>query len=202
MKYVKQKMIIIGILLMTGILFTGVAPKPKEFTIDTDASSATWIGRSVAGQHSGTVYISSGELLVDNGKVSQGTVRVDVNSLTVSSISNLQLNAQLTGKLKGKDFFDTYNHPVALFRISSVHHESGSNYTINGSLTIKGKTQAVRFPAIISHDKKQLSVHTKVMVDRTKFNITSGSTDFYKDLGDAAIHNEFELTLFLVAKRS
>jgi polyisoprenoid-binding protein YceI len=191
-----------SMLVMTVILFTGFAPKPKEYTINTDASSATWIGRSVAGQHSGTVYISSGELLVDNGKISRGTVRVDVNSLAVTSISNLKLNAQLTGRLKGKDFFDTYNHPVAIFRISSVRHESGSNYTVNGSLTIKGKTQSVRFPAIINHDKKQISVHATVMVDRTKFNITSGSTDFFNDLGDTAIHNEFEFTLHLVARRS
>jgi polyisoprenoid-binding protein YceI len=202
MNSAKRGVIATSMLVMTVILFTGFAPKPKEYTINTDASSATWIGRSVAGQHSGTVYISSGELLVDNGKISRGTVRVDVNSLAVTSISNLKLNSQLTGRLKGKDFFDTYNHPVAIFRISSVRHESGSNYTVNGSLTIKGKTQSVRFPAIINHDKKQISVHATVMVDRTKFNITSGSTDFFNDLGDTAIHNEFEFTLHLVARRS
>lgn len=202
MKNIKQQVIITSALALAVVLFTGFAPKPKEFTIDTDASSATWIGRTVTGQHSGTVYVSSGELLVDNGKVSQGMIRVDVNSLTVTSISNLQHNAHLTGRLKGKDFFDTYNHPAAIFRISSVQYESGSSYTVNGSLTIKGKTQPVRFPAIISHDKKQLSVHATVMVDRTKFNITSGSADFFKDLGDTAIQNEFELTLHLVARRS
>lgn len=202
MNSAKRGVIATSMLVMTVILFTGFAPKPKEYTINTDASSATWIGRSVAGQHSGTVYISSGELLVDNGKISRGTVRIDVNSLAVTSISNLKLNSQLTGRLKGKDFFDTYNHPVAIFRISSVRHESGSNYTVNGSLTIKGKTQPVRFPAIIHHDKKQISVHATVVVDRTKFNITSGSTDFFNDLGDTAIHNEFEFTLHLVARRS
>lgn len=186
---------------IAAILFTGFAPKPKVFTLDTDASSATWIGRSMAGQHSGTVYVSSGELLVDNGKVSRGTVRVDVNSLTVTSISNLQLNAQLTGKLKGKDFFDTYNHPTAIFRITSVKHESGSSYTVSGLLTIKGKTQSVQFPAIISHDKKLLSVHATVLVDRTKFDIISGSADFFKDPGETAIQNEFALTLHLVARR-
>jgi hypothetical protein len=60
MNSAKRGVIATSMLVMTVILFTGFAPKPKEYTINTDASSATWIGRSVAGQHSGTVYISSG----------------------------------------------------------------------------------------------------------------------------------------------
>jgi polyisoprenoid-binding protein YceI len=201
MKKLIQKLFIPGLLMIVLVAFTGFTPRPKTFIIDTDASSATWIGRSVAGQHSGTVYISSGELLVNNGTVSTGTVQVDVNSLTVSSMNDLQLNAQLTNRLKSKDFFDTYNHPLAMFRLASVWHESEKTYTVNGSLTIKGKTQFVRFPAIISLDKKSLSVTARIVVDRTKFNIVSGSTDFFKDLGNTAIHNEFELSLNLIAKR-
>lgn len=189
------------ILLVVPILFSGFTPKPKIFTVDTDASSATWMGRTVTGKHSGTVYISGGELQLDNGKMVQGTVHVDVNSLTVNSIGNLQLNAQLTSRLKGKEFFDTYNHPAAHFRISSVQHESGNMHTVSGSLTIKGKTQAVKFPATIHYEKKQLGVWANIVIDRTKFNITSGSSDFFKDLGDAAIHNEFELSIHLVASR-
>jgi polyisoprenoid-binding protein YceI len=194
-------MYIAGLLMIVLVTFIRFAPRPKTFMIDTDASSATWVGRSVAGQHSGTVYVSSGELLVHNGKVSQGTVQVDVNSLTVSSMNDLQLNAQLTRRLKGKDFFDTYNHPLAMFRLASVWHESGSTYTVNGSLTIKGKTQLVRFPAIISREKKRLTVTATLVVDRTKFNILSGSPNFSKDPGTTAIHNEFEFNLHLVAKR-
>jgi polyisoprenoid-binding protein YceI len=200
MKKVTQLILISGLLIVV-ITFTGFVPRPKVFKVDTDASSATWIGRSIAGQHSGTVYISTGELQVSNGKVSHGTVRVDVNSLTVSSINDPKLNAQLTGRLKGKDFFDTYNHPAAIFRLASVWHESGNTYTVNGSLTIKGKTQTVRFPSIINYDKKRLSFTANIVVDRTKFNIISNSTDFFTDLGNAAVHNEFELSLNLVAKR-
>lgn len=201
MRKVNQRMCISGLLMFVLITFMGFVPRPKTFMIDTDASSATWIGRSVAGQHSGTVYISSGELRVDEGKLSTGTVQVDLNSLTVSSMSDLQLNAQLTNRLKSKDFFDTYNHPLAMFKLASVWHESGNNYTVNGSLTIKGKTQAVRFPAIITHEKKQLSVIANVVIDRTKFNILSGSTDFVNAHGSTTIQNEFEIKLHLVAKR-
>jgi polyisoprenoid-binding protein YceI len=190
-------MIYLRLLLSACVLtiFTGLAPKPKTFTIDTDASSATW--HLTPDQHSGMVFISSGELLADNTTIKNGTVHVALNSLTVSSINDLKHNAELTARLKGKYFFDTYNHPVVVFKLTSVRQESGSNYILNGSLIIKGKSQPVRVPAIVNFTKKKINLTAQLIITQAKAG-TSSSTD---TTALKSTSNEFRLRLHLVAKR-
>lgn len=173
------------------------APRPKTFIIDTDASSATWRWRAVSDHHSGTVYIASGELLTHNEEIKRGNVAVDMNSLTVSTVRDLQRNALVTGWMKGKEVFDTYNHPRVVFRLVSVWRESGNNYTLNGSLTIKGKTVPVRVPAVVSFQKKKIDITAQLIVDQAKFNLNPGSAASNTE----SSQNEFKLQLHLVAKR-
>lgn len=172
------------------ILLTGSAPAPKTFTIDTDSSLATWRWHSGQEQHSGTVYISSGELLADNGSIKSGIVSVDLTSLSVSTVRDLQHNSRVTGWMKGREFFDTYNHPVAVLKIISVRHEADNRYTLNGSMTLKDKIQPVRVPVTFSFDKKKIEIFTHLIIDQLKSGAVNETVD-----------DSFKLNLHLVAKR-
>lgn len=182
------RQLILGIFLLS--LLSGYAPAPKRFLIDTDSSSASWRWHSGKDQHSGMVFISSGELLSDQENITGGAIQVDMNSLSVSTIRDLQQNALLTRWLKGREFFDTYNHPVAVLRIASVWHEDGNRYTLNGSLTIKDKTIPVRVPASVNFEKKRIEITAQLIMHQTK------------PVTDANVGSEaFKLNLHLVAKR-
>lgn len=178
-----------------------VPPPAAKFKVDTKASTLTWVGKKITGQHAGAVPISTGELVSDGKLLKEGSFEIDVNALTVSDITDKDGNAKLVGHLKSDDFFGTTKFPKATFVISSVTPKSGNDYTVKGKLTIKGKTNEIEFPATIVHDAKKVTATAKIVVDRTKFDIHYGSKSFFDNLGDKAIYDEFELDLKLVANQ-
>src|SRR3982750_2390766 len=46
----------------------------KYFIIDTKETVVAWAGSGVHGKHTGYVYISKGELMIENGQLAGGTV--------------------------------------------------------------------------------------------------------------------------------
>jgi len=51
----------------------------------------------------------------------------------------------------------------------------------------------------IGFSGKNMTSKAKIMVDRTKFDIKYRSANWFENLGDKAIYDEFELELNLVA---
>ena len=178
-----------------------IPPPASKFKVDTKASTLTWLGKKVTGQHTGTIGISSGELIGEGKSIKEGSFEIDVNSLTVTDIADPGSNAKLVGHLKADDFFGVSKFPKATFVISSISPKSGNDYTVKGKLTIKGKTNDIEFPAVITNDGKKVTANGKIVVDRTKFDIRYGSKTFFANIGDKAISDEFELTLKLVANQ-
>jgi polyisoprenoid-binding protein YceI len=129
-----------------------IPPPASKFKVDTKASTLTWLGKKVTGQHTGTIGISSGELIGEGKSIKEGSFEIDVNSLTVTDIADPGSNAKLVGHLKADDFFGVSKFPKATFVISSISPKSGNDYTVKGKLTIKGKTNDIEFPAVITND--------------------------------------------------
>ncbi len=60
----------------------------------------------------------------------------DVDSLTTN-------NEQRDGHLKSADFFDVENHPKLTFRSTAIRKKSGSDYVVEGDITIRGTTKHI-----------------------------------------------------------
>lgn len=174
-------------------------PAPTKFKVDEKASTIGWIGKKVTGQHTGNVQIASGEFTVDKKAIKEGTFEIDMTTITVTDVTDPNGNARLVGHLKNDDFFGVEKFPKAKFVITSVTPKSGDEYTVKGNLTIKGTTAAIEFPATIKNDGKKLTAVAKILIDRTKYDIKYRSTNFFENLGDKAISDEFELNVNLVA---
>lgn len=56
-------------------------------------------------------------------------------------------NDQRDGHLKSADFFDAANHPELSFKSTSIKQLSGSDYELNGDLTIRGTTKPITLKA-------------------------------------------------------
>ncbi len=56
-------------------------------------------------------------------------------------------NEQRDGHLKSADFFDAANHPELSFKSTSIKQVSGSDYELNGDLTIRGTTKPITLKA-------------------------------------------------------
>jgi polyisoprenoid-binding protein YceI len=167
--------------------------KDGVFKVDAEKSKLTWIGKKVTGSHNGTINIAEGSLTTKSDKVTGGTFTIDM-----TSIKDADGNERLVGHLKSDDFFSTEKHPKATFVISKVTAGEKDQYTVKGNLTIKGITNEVEFPATVQVVNGQITAKAKILVDRTKFDIKFRSGNFFENLGDKAIEDNFELNVELV----
>ena len=116
----------------------------------------------------------------------------------MTSLKDAAANARLETHLKSDNFFSTEKFPKTTFVTSNIESKGGDQYIVKGTLTIKGITNEIEFPATIQISNDQLSAKAKILVDRTKFDIKFRSGNFFENLGDKVIEDNFELNVELV----
>jgi polyisoprenoid-binding protein YceI len=172
----------------------------NEVTINNKVSSVEWIGKKVTGQHSGAINIKQGKLNLHDGQLSGGKIVIDMTSITCTDLTREQGGDKLVGHLNSRDFFDTKNHSTATLVINGVKTIEGNKYTISGTLTIKGITNPISFPATIDMKDGKLGAYAEMKVDRTLYEIKYGSGKFFEGLGDKMIDDEFSIKFKIAAK--
>ncbi|MDO3628593.1 YceI family protein [Mucilaginibacter sp. BT774] len=173
--------------------------KSQSYQVDTHASKISWLAKKVTGAHHGGIAISNGELHVKNDMAIDGSLHIDIRSITDADLTDKASNDKLITTLKGETFFNSAKYPDAAFVSTSVAHASGSQYIVKGNLTIKGITNEVIFPATIIINKKKIIATAKISLDRTKFDIKIRSKSFFENLGDKVIYDNFDLDITLSA---
>lgn len=169
--------------------------KNRKFEIANTQSEIEWVGRKVTGSHNGTIAIKNGELILRDGKLIGGKVIVDTSSIKVLDITDPATNAQFAGHLASDDFFSSKKSPEATLEIIS----STDNY-VEGNLTIKGITHVIGFDTLIDVSDDILTASAKLVIDRTKYEMKFRSGNFFLNLGDTLIYNDFELSVSITAK--
>lgn len=201
----------LGVLLMT-IVSCGVGEEhteevaevaqgveSKDYTVVAEESLIKWNGEGVGHGHHGTIQVKSGSFTLENDKVVKGEVVADMTTLKdldyVESGDTASL-AKLEGHLHNPDFFHTTDFPT-----STVTITDGSDMNnVKADLTIKGVTEPVTFALSTKEDGETLILTTKFNVDRTKYGITYNSGNFFENLGDYLVEDEFTLDVTIVAK--
>lgn len=174
--------------------------KAQNFEIVSTKSIIDWVGRKVTGAHNGTIDIKQGTLSFSDDTLTGGNFIIDTTSIKILDVTDLATNEQFAGHLASDDFFNSKQHPKALFVIRSAKPTGGKGYRIEGELTIKGITHPVGFDAQIEHADGTVTASGKVVVDRTKYEMKFRSGNFFKDLGDTLIYNDFDLNVKITAK--
>jgi polyisoprenoid-binding protein YceI len=172
----------------------------KNFKISNAQSSINWIGRKVTGAHNGTIGIKEGNLTFKDKKLAGGTFIIDTTAIKILDVTDPATNAQFAGHLASDDFFNSEHYPEALLVITSAEPTSNDAYYIQGDLTIKGITNPIRFDAQVNYADGTITSSGKIVIDRTKYAMRFRSGNFFKDLGDTLIYNEFELNVKITAK--
>ncbi|MEZ2442288.1 YceI family protein [Chitinophaga sp. RCC_12] len=167
----------------------------KKFDIVSTQSNIDWVGRKVTGAHNGTIAVKEGELLLNDGKLAGGKFVIDTTSIKILDVTDPATNAQFFGHLASDDFFSTDKYPEATLEITSV---VGNH--VEGDLTIKGITHPVGFDVAVSINGELVTATGKLVIDRTRYGIKFRSGNFFKDLGDTLIYNDFELNVTVTAK--
>ena len=167
----------------------------QNFKIVSTQSNIDWVGKKVTGAHNGTIALKDGELVLNDGKLTGGKFVIDTTSIKILDITDPATNAQFFGHLASDDFFSTEKYPEATFVIVSV---SGNH--VEGTLTIKGISHPAGFDVAVKVNGNRLTATGKLVIDRTKYEMKFRSGNFFKDLGDTLIYNDFELNVLVTAK--
>ena len=169
--------------------------KTQKFQIVNAQSNIDWVGRKVTGAHNGTIGIKAGSLTLTDGKLSGGEFIIDTTSIQILDVTDPATNTQFAGHLASDDFFSIEKYPEAKLEITSV-----SGNQVGADLTIKGITHPISFDAAISIDGDTVTALAKLVIDRTKYEMRFRSGNFFKDLGDTLIYNDFDLNVSITAK--
>ncbi|MEO6283150.1 MAG: YceI family protein [Dyadobacter sp.] len=171
----------------------------QTFAVDGSKSNIDWTGKKVTGAHNGSIDIKAGKLTLQDGKLSGGNFVIDTTSIKILDITDPATNAQFAGHLFSEDFFSTERFTEATFVMTSTDQQNADNYLITGDLTIKGITHPVSFPAKVHFSEGSVTASGKILVDRTRYEMKFRSGNFFTNLGDTLIYNEFELDVTLTA---
>lgn len=174
------------------VAFATLTVSAQTKKIDASKSTIEWVGKKVTGQHNGTVNFKDGAVVLKGNKLAGGSFTVDMTSLTATDLSG-EYQGKLNGHLKADDFFGTDKFPTATLVFKKIGTKSTNVYNVTADLTIKGITQPVTFDITLNGN----TATTSFNVDRTKYGIKFKSANYFENLGDKAIYDEFELKVAL-----
>ncbi|TPG40760.1 YceI family protein [Flavobacterium pectinovorum] len=171
-----------------------------NFKIVSSNSNVEWTGRKVTGAHNGTIGIKEGNFILNGGKVKGGNIVINTSTIKILDVTDPATNEQFAGHLASDDFFSIEKFPTASFDILCVKELSSDTYYLEGNLTIKDISHVVGFEASVANNENAITLSGKLIIDRTKYDIRFRSGNFFKDLGDTLIYNDFELDFNISAK--
>lgn len=171
----------------------------KNFKVNNEKSTIDWIGRKVTGAHNGTIGVKEGNFRFEDGKPASGKFVIDTRSIKILDIEDAETNTQFANHLASDDFFNSEQFPEAFFEITHTEPGDQNQYYVTGDLTIKGITHSIDTSLQIVTTDNTFALDAKIVVDRTKFNIKFRSSNFFTNLGDTLIYNNFDLNIHLVA---
>ncbi len=194
----------LSVLVATVALLSFSKFHTEAFKVDVNQSSVHWLGKKVTGQHDGYVKLKSGVLVMNHGTPEAGQFEMDMTSITCADIKDEKQNANLVKHLKNDDFFSVDKHPTATLTINRIvpvqnPKQGESNYECFGNLNIKGINKPVQFAALFEVGGHDVKASAKIVIDRTKWDISYKSGTIFPSLADKAIADNIEFDVSVVA---
>jgi len=172
----------------------------KYLMIASKESVIKWKGSSLNGLNAqtGYVYLSKGELRVENGQLIGGTVEIDMNTI---EDKNHGRDNKLVNHLKDPDFFEVQRFPFSTISITKVKSDNAAHKQVTANLTIKGITHPVAFQTETEVTDGTVKANAKLVIDRTKWNVRYKSAKFYANLANQTMSDSIEFDIQIVAKK-
>ena len=176
-------------------VFVSILTAADTLQVDMENSQIKWIGRKVTGEHSGTLNLSGGWVVLDKNSINSGKFIFDMASISNTDIESPEWKQKLEDHLKSEDFFHTDSFPHAILEIknrqSLIIENSKKSAQILADLTIRGITHEIKFPFDLTQSQNNFNAEGSVDIDRTLYNIQYKSGKFFDELGDKLIYDNF-----------
>ena len=172
--------------------------------VDIENSDIDWIGRKVTGEHTGTLNLADGWIIMQQDSLMGGKLIFDMTSINNTDLESPEWKKKLEDHLMAEDFFFVDSFPHANLEIKNhrqiVDESSEVNNQIIANLTIRGITHEIIFPLEISQSKSIYYAEGTIDINRTLFNINYKSGTLFENLGDRMIYDNFTIQFSLQTK--
>lgn len=196
----KNVLLLACLLLTTGLSHAQL--KDGSYPISLNESLISWkVDYSIGTKgHAGTLSLTSGNVVMKDGNIQGGNFVIDMNSVHVTDMKPDDGGKDLEKHLKDNDFLSTGEFPKGYFTILSTERNAEGKVTVSGYLILKGISNAIKIPTVISDNKTSITVKSEVIVNRTLWgiNFQSGIIGAIKN---EAISDEMNITLNFVFKK-
>lgn len=164
--------------------------KAQTYKVNVAKSKLEWKSTKVTGEHYGEVKIQSGNVVIENGKITGGEFIINMKGITVTDTDDKEKQKDIVDDISGKTFFNVAAFSTAKFVIK--------NYVdgfLMGDLTIKGNTVPIKF-------KTQFKLVGNLFVAKTTpFNIDRRKWKLKLSnwVKESAVDNELEFSVYVEA---
>ncbi|MBK8845162.1 MAG: YceI family protein [Bacteroidetes bacterium] len=172
------------------------AGEAMTLNVDPASSSVNWMGEMLGVySHSGTVKLSSGEVMLAGTNVTGGKFTVDMKSINPTDSNYNAAEGHTADKLVGHlatgDFFAVDSIPTASFEITKVEGNVAT-----GNLTVRGKTNEEQVKDItVTQEGDAYKVSGNLTFDRQKYGVA------YKAAKDMVLSDNIALKIDLMARK-
>ncbi len=176
-----------------AVAAAGVAEGDK-LAVDPAGSSITWLGKKVSGQHTGTINLHSGELILNEGKLAGGSFTIDMASLDNKDLTDPEYKGKLENHLKSDDFFAVEKFPTSKFEITEVKELENGKIAVSGNLTLRDATKNITYEAdVIESSASKFAAKADFNINRKDWGVA------YEGMKDDLISDEINFKINLVA---
>ncbi len=188
----------------------GETPAPPVadgiYQADIEQSVIRWTGRNLFNHHNGTLRLAAGAIVAKHGVLESARFTIDMESVSCEDLTDPDYNTMLLNHLKNSDFFETSRFPTAGFVIGAATPVEGAseglpNHILRGTLTLRGISKPLEFPAVIACEAGRVTGQAQVEIDRTEFGSIYGSGRFFRFLGKHVVNDHIQLHLKIHAVR-
>jgi len=176
-----------------------------RYRIVAETSSLQWIGRNFSKRHFGSIAVQSGDLTVENCRLSAGAITLDMTTIANWDLQDAVWRDMLIRHLKSDDFFAVASYPTASFFVTGWETETVDSLSavtgiVTGDLTIKSVTRPISIVATIAPQPDgSIQAHAAFDLDRTLWDVWYGSSRLFERLGMHFVHDMISLELFVTA---
>lgn len=174
---------------LLGLLSPALSHAAEYRAVQADKSTIVFAYKQMGVNMDGKFKKFSAQLSFDPAKAAAGKATLDLDLASIDTGSS-EANAEVAGK----QWFNTKAFPTAQFVSDSIKSLGGNRYEVGGKLSIKGRTQSVAAPTVMTLIGNDARFDGSFVLKRADFAIGEGP---WADFGTVA--NEIQIKFSILA---
>ena len=169
-----------------------------DYNILLEESELIWIGKKITlKEHTGTLQFKEGIISINDDGAIYCNITIDMTSINNTDMKG-KMKRKLEEHLKSDDFFNVDQFSTSKIEFQSTSREN-NKMQFDGNLTIKGISHPISFIVDIIESGMQLKAETRLVFDRSIYDVRYSSGTFYENLKNKLILDNINLDILIVA---